>query len=137
FKSVQSMVERLGAHPVPVQLPIGQEEHHRGVVDLVEMKAITYEDDLGTKMSVAELPVELSEQAREYHHQLIDAVAEYDEELLETYLEDEESVTPEMIKRALRAATLSIAVTPVLAGSAFKNKGVQPLLDAVIDYLPS
>src|SRR6185369_12017756 len=76
-------------------------------------------------------------QAHEYHHQLIDSVAEHDEELLETYLLDEESVTPEMIKRALRAATLKIAVTPVLLGSAFKNRGVQPLLDAVIDYLPS
>ena len=78
-----------------------------------------------------------TEQAEEYHHQLIDAVAEHDEELLETYLLDEASVTPEMIRRALRAATLANAVTPVLCGSAFKNKGVQPLLDAVIDYLPS
>ena len=137
FKSVQSMVERLGAHPVHIQIPIGQEDSHRGVVDLVEMRSITYADDLGTNPEIGEIPEQLSEQAHEYHHQLIDAVAEHDEELLETYLTDEESVTPEMIKRALRTATLAIAVTPVLLGSAFKNKGVQPLLDAVIDYLPS
>jgi elongation factor G len=137
FAAVQSMVDRLGAHPVPVQLPIGQEEHFRGVVDIVEMGGTVWEDDLGTKVSTIEIPEGLREQAEEYHHQLIDAVAEHDEELLETYLTDEEAVTPEMIRRALRKATLAIAVTPVFLGSAFKNKGVQPLLDAVIDYLPS
>src|SRR5207253_2881702 len=137
FASVQSMIDRLGAHPVPVQLPIGQEEHHRGVVDLVEMRAITWVDDLGTKMETGEIPAELAEQAHEYHHQLIDAIAEFDDELTETYLLDEESVTPEMIRRALRTGTLKNRITPVLLGSAFKNKGVQPLLVAVIDYLPS
>jgi elongation factor G len=137
FAAIQSMIDRLGAKPVPIQLPIGQEEHHRGVVDLVEMRAITYVDDLGTKMEIEEIPAELMEQAQEYHHQLIDMVADHDEELTETYLLDETAVTPEMLKRALRAATLDISVTPVLLGSAFKNKGVQPLLDAVIDYLPS
>jgi elongation factor G len=137
FAAVQSMVERLGARPVPVQLPIGQEEHFRGVVDVVEMSGTVWEDDLGTKVSTIEIPEELSEQANEYHHQLIDAVAEHDEELLETYLTDESAVTPEMIRRAVRKATLAISITPVFLGSAFKNKGVQPLLDAVIDYLPS
>jgi elongation factor G len=137
FGAVQSMVDRLGAHPVPVQLPIGQEEHFRGVVDLVEMRSITWLDPLGMEMEYGDVPDELREQVEEYHHQLIDAVAEHDEELLETYLLDETSVTPEMIRRALRKATLAIAVTPVLCGSAFKNKGVQPLLDAVLDYLPS
>ena len=137
FAAVQSMVDRLGAHPVPVQLPIGQEEHFRGVVDIVEMVGTVWEDDLGTKVATIEIPEELREQAEEYHHQLIDAVAEHDEELLETYLTDESAVTPEMIRRALRKATLAIAVTPVFLGSAFKNKGVQPLLNAVIDYLPS
>ncbi len=137
FASVQSMVDRLGAHPVPVQLPIGQEEHHRGVVDLVEMRSITYVDDLGTKMESGEVPGELAEQTHEYHHQLIDSIAEFDDELMETYLLDEESVTPEMIRRALRKGTLAGKITPVLLGSAFKNKGVQPLLDGVIDYLPS
>jgi elongation factor G len=137
FAAVQTMVDRLGARPVPVQLPIGREDKFRGVVDLVEMKAIEYTDDLGQNIEVGEIPAELVEQAQEYHHQLIDAVADHDDELLETYLEDEAAVTPEMLKRALRAATLDISVTPVLLGSAFKNKGVQPLLDAVIDYLPS
>ncbi len=137
FASVKSMVDKLGANPVPIQLPIGQEENHRGVVDLVEMNAITYEDDLGEKFSVGEIPAELLEQAHEYHHLLIDAIAEHDDELTETYLTDESLVTPEMIKRALRAGTLADALTPVVLGSAFKNKGVQPLLDAVIDYLPS
>src|SRR6266542_2821052 len=137
FKSVQSMVDRLGAKPVPIQLPIGTEDAHRGVVDVIEMRAITWGDDLGTKTDVGEVPAELVEQAKEYHHQVIDAVADHDDELLEAYLEDESSVTPEQLKRALRAATLDGSVTPVLLGSAFKNKGVQPLLDAIVDYLPS
>ena len=137
FAAVQSMVDRLGARPVPVQLPVGQEEHHRGVVDLVEMRAITWSDDLGTTMDVGAIPAELLEQAGEYHHQLIDAIAEFDDELTETYLLDEESVTPEMIRRALRKGTIDNRITPVLLGSAFKNKGVQPLLDGVVDYLPS
>jgi elongation factor G len=137
FGAVQSMVDRLGARPVPVQLPIGQEEHFRGVADLVEMNSIVWQDDLGTKFEIGDIPTELLEQAQEYHHQLIDAVADHDDELMETYLEDESAVTAEMLRRALRRATLDISVTPVLCGSAFKNKGVQPLLDAVIDYLPS
>src|SRR2546426_1127691 len=137
FASVQSMVDRLGAKPVPVQLPIGQEEHFRGVIDLVEMQAVVWRDELGTQFDIEEIPEELAEQDQEDHHQLIDSVADHDDELLETYLLDEDAVTPEMLRRALRAATLDISVTPVLCGSAFKNKGVQPLLDAVIDYLPS
>src|ERR1051326_2651046 len=119
FASVQSMVDRLGARPVPVQLPIGQEEHFRGVVDLIEMRATVWTDELGTKMDIEEIPAELAEQAQEYHHQLIDAVADHDDELMETYLLDEEAVTPEMLKRALRAATLDITVTPAPAASAF------------------
>jgi elongation factor G len=137
FGAVQSMVDRLGARPVPVHLPIGQEEHFRGVVDLIEMRSLTWNDPLGTKIDVGDIPAELVEQAQEYHHQLIEAVADHDEELTETYLLDEESVTAEMLRRALRKATLAATVTPVLCGSAFKNKGIQPLLDAVIDYLPS
>src|SRR5436309_11273039 len=137
FAAVQSMVDRLGARPVPIQLPVGQEEHFRGVVDLIEMRATTWSDDLGTTMETGEIPSELAEQAQEYHHQLIDAVADHDDELMETYLLDEDAVTPEMLKRALRAATLDITVTPVLAGSAFKNKGIQPLLDGVVHFLPS
>jgi elongation factor G len=137
FAAVQSMVDRLGAHAVPIQLPIGTEEHFRGIVDVIEMQGVVWEDALGMEPKTIEIPTELQEQAEAYHHQLIDAVAEHDEELLETYLTDEASVTPEMIRRALRKATLAITVTPVLLGSAFKNKGVQPLLDAVVDYLPS
>ncbi len=135
--AVQSMRDRLGANPVRIQLPIGQEDKHTGVVDLVEMRSIVYEDDLGQNFTVGEIPSELAAAAEEAHHALIDAVAEHDDELMETYLEDESSVTPDMIKRALRAGTLADAITPVLLGSAFKNKGVQPLLDAVVDYLPS
>jgi len=137
FAAVQSMRDRLGANPVPVQIPIGSEENFSGVVDLVEMQAIVYKDDLGQELEIGEIPPELAEQAHEYHHQLIDAISHFDDEVLETYIEDESSVTAEQIKRALRAGTLSDEITPVLLGSAFKNKGVQPLLDAVIDYLPS
>jgi elongation factor G len=137
FASVQTMVDRLGARPVPVQLPIGREDKFRGVVDLIEMKTIEYTDDLGQSFETGEIPAELIEQAEEYHHQLIDSVADHDDELMDTYLGDASKVTSEMLKRALRAATLDISVTPVLLGSAFKNKGVQPLLDAVIDFLPS
>ncbi len=137
FAAVQSMRDRLGANPVPVQIPLGQEEHHLGVVDLVEMKALRFVDELGTRVDESEIPAELTEQAEEYHHILIDAIAEFDDELTEAYLEDERAVTPEMIRRALRAGTIADAITPVLLGSAFKNKGVQPLLDAVVEYLPS
>ena len=137
FASVQSMVDRLGAKPVPVQLPLGREDHFRGVIDLVEMRAVLWLDDLGTQTEEQEIPGELREQAEEYHHQLIDAVADHDEELMETYLADESAVSAEMLRRAIRKATLDITVTPVLCGSAFKNKGIQPLLDAVVDFLPS
>jgi elongation factor G len=137
FAAVQSMRDRLGANPVPVQIPIGQEDAFRGVVDLVEMQAIAYKDDLGQQFDVTEIPAELVEQAQEYHHQLIDAISHFDDEVLEAYIEDESSVTAEQIRRALRNGTLADEITPVLLGSAFKNKGVQPLLDAVIDYLPS
>ncbi len=137
FAAVQSMRERLGANPVPIQIPIGQEDAFVGVVDLVEQKAVVYKDDLGQEREVTEIPEALVEQANAYHHELIDAISHFDDEVLEAYLEDETSVTPEMMRRALRAATLADEITPVLLGSAFKNKGVQLLLDAVIDYLPS
>ena len=135
--AVQSMRDRLGATPVGIQLPIGEEEHFSGIVDIVEMNAISYTNPLGTEFAVEEIPGELRARAEELHHALIDAAAEFDDELTETYLEDESAVTPEMIRRALRRGTLSGQVTPVLCGSAFKNKGVQPLLDAIVDYLPS
>jgi elongation factor G len=137
FAAVQSMRDRLGANPIPVQIPIGAEDNFTGVVDLVEMQAIVYKDDLGQEFETGEIPAELVEQAHEYHHQLIDAISHYDDEVLEAYIEDESSVTADQIRRAVRVGTLSSEITPVLLGSAFKNKGVQPLLDAVIDYLPS
>jgi elongation factor G len=137
FAAVQSMRDRLGANPVPVQIPIGSEDNFTGVVDLVDMQAIVYKDDLGQEFDVTEIPAELVEQAQEYHHQLIDAISHFDDEVLAAYIEDESSVTPEMIRRAVRAGTLADEITPVLLGSAFKNKGVQLLLDAVVDYLPS
>jgi elongation factor G len=137
FAAVQSMRDRLGANPVPVQIPIGSEENFTGVVDLVEMQAVVYKDELGKEFDVVEIPAELGEQAQEYHHQLIDAISHFDDEVLAAYIEDESSVTPEMIRRAVRAGTLADEITPVLLGSAFKNKGVQLLLDAVVEYLPS
>src|SRR5205807_7434669 len=129
--------DRLYANSEPVQMPIGSEDNCLGVVDLVEMQAIVYKDDLGQEFETTEIPAELLEQAQEYHHQMIDAVSHFDDEVLEAYIEDESSVTAEQIRRAVRAGTISSEITPVLLGSAFKNKGVQPLLDAVIDYLPS
>jgi elongation factor G len=137
FAAVQSMRDRLGANPVPVQIPIGSEENFTGVVDLVEMQAVIYKDELGKEFDTVEIPSELLEQAQEYHHQLIDAISHFDDEVLTAYIEDESSVTAEMIRRAVRAGTLADEITPVLLGSAFKNKGVQLLLDAVVDYLPS
>src|SRR6201987_1524281 len=137
FAAVQSMRDRLGANPIPVQIPIGSEENFSGVVDLVEMQAIVYKDDLGQEYDVTEIPSELLEQAQEYHHRLIDTISHFDDEVLEAYIEDESSVTPEMIRRAVRTGTLADEITPVLLGSAFKNKAGQPLLDAVIASLPS
>jgi elongation factor G len=137
FAAVQSMREKLGANTVPLQIPIGAEDHFYGVVDLVDMQAVVYKDDLGQVFDVTDIPAELAEQAQEYHHQLIDAISHFDDEVLEAYIESEAAVTSDMIRRAVRAGTLADEITPVLLGSAFKNKGVQPLLDAVIDYLPS
>jgi elongation factor G len=134
--SVQTMIDRLGAHPVPVQLPIGSEADFTGVVDLVNMKAIIYKDDLGQDWDVEEIPAELQDAAHVARTELIEAIAQYDDALMEDYLE-EKSIEPDRLIRDIRKATLDISMTPVLCGSAFKNKGVQPLLDAVIDYLPS
>jgi elongation factor G len=134
--SVQTMIDRLGAHPVPVQLPIGAEADFAGVVDLVNMKAIVYKDDLGQDWEVTEIPSDLQDAAHTARTELIEAVAEYDDKLMEDYLE-EKPIEADRLIADIRKATLDISMTPVLCGSAFKNKGVQPLLDAVIDYLPS
>jgi elongation factor G len=135
-RGVQTMIDRLGAHPVPIQLPIGAEADFRGIVDLVENKAIFYLDELGTEVDVREVPAELTEQANDAREHLLEEVSHYDDGVLEMILEDQE-VPPARLRLAIRQATLAAKLTPVLCGSSFKNKGVQPLLDAVIDYLPS
>jgi elongation factor G len=135
-QGVQTMVDRLGAHPVPVQLPIGAEGGFTGVIDLVSEKAIIYKDDLGQDWTETDIPDDHVDVAHEARTHLIEAIADYDDELMESYLADE-PIAVDRLKAAIRQATLDISMTPVLCGSSFKNKGVQPLLDAVIDYLPS
>jgi elongation factor G len=135
-RGVQTMVDRLGAHPVPIQLPIGVEGDFAGVVDLVKMRGLYYLDDLGTEQEEREIPPELAVAAATAREHLLEEVSHFDDELLELIL-DEAEIPEQLLKSAIRKATLAIAFTPVLCGSSFKNKGVQPLLDAVIDYLPS
>ncbi|MGM0411253.1 MAG: elongation factor G [Bacillota bacterium] len=136
FRVVEMMKDRLGANAVPIQLPIGSEDEFKGVIDLVEMNAIVYEDELGVNFEIKEIPEEYEEQAEEYRQILLEALSETDDEFMMTYLENEE-LDPDYIRKVLRQATLDVDVIPVLCGSAFKNKGVQMLLDAVLDYLPS
>jgi elongation factor G len=133
---VKTMVDRLGATAIPIQLPIGAEGDFKGVIDLVEEKAIVYKDDLGKESEVIDIPAELVDEAHEARTHLIEAIADYDDALMEAYLA-EEVIDVKRLKAAIRQATLDISITPVLCGSSFKNKGVQPLLDAVLDYLPS
>ena len=135
-RGVQTMIDRLGAHPVPIQLPIGAESDFRGIIDLVENKAIVYKDELGKEQDVIEIPAEFADAAAAAREHLLEEVSQYDDELLEMILEEVE-IPVARLKAAIRQATLEIKLTPVLCGSSFKNKGVQPLLDAVIDYLPS
>ncbi len=137
FESVNSMVERLGANPVPIQIPIGAESSFRGPIDLISMKAIYFDDEtLGAKYVVEEIPEDLIDMANEYREKMIEKLADYDDVIMEKYLNGEE-ITEEEIKRTLRKATIAMEITPVLCGSAFKNKGIQLLLDAIVDYLPS
>ena len=133
---IQMIKDRLGANPVALQLPIGGEDKFCGVVDLIKNRAIIYKDDLGTVSEESEIPEELAEEAAVLRSRLIEAVAEADEELLMLYLENE-TLTEDELRRGLRKATLAVKLIPVLCGSAFKNKGVQPLLDAIVDYLPA
>lgn len=137
LNAVQTMRDRLGANPIPIQLPIGDGKELVGIIDLVNMQSIVYHTEDGKDYRIEDIPEQYAQQAEEAHHQLIDAVAEHHDPLMEAYLEDESSVTPEMIRAGIRNATLAMAVQPVLAGSAFKNKGIQPLLDAIVAYLPS
>jgi elongation factor G len=134
--SVSTLHDRLGANAHPIQLPIGAEDQFSGIIDLVEMKAYFYGNDLGTEITVGEIPAEYQDKAEEYRGKLIEAIADFDEELMMKYLEGEE-ITVEEIKAAIRKGTLAVEFYPVLCGSAFKNKGVQLMLDAVIDYLPA
>jgi elongation factor G len=136
FKAIETMRERLGANPLPIQIPIGQEADFVGVVDLIENKALVWQDELGTEFEYTDIPEDLLAEAHEHRTQLIEACADYDDELLEAYLNDEE-IPHERIAKSLHRATLDIKVTPVLCGSSFKNKGVQPLLDAIVELLPS
>ncbi|HEM4713445.1 TPA: elongation factor G [Streptococcus suis] len=134
--SVSTLHERLQANAHPIQLPIGSEDEFRGIIDLIKMKAEIYTNDLGTDILEEDIPAEYLEQAEEYREKLVEAVAETDEELMMKYLEGEE-ITNEELRAAIRKATINVEFFPVLCGSAFKNKGVQLMLDAVIDYLPS
>jgi elongation factor G len=134
--SLKTMETRLGANAVPLQIPIGSESDFKGIVDLVEMKAIVYLDDLGKDQDVIDIPEDLADAAAAAREHLLSQLADMDDEIAELFL-DEAEVPTAMLKAAIRKHTLSIEITPVLCGSAFKNKGVQPLLDAVLDYLPS
>ena len=136
FNSVQTMVDRLGANALPIQLPIGSEENFQGVVDLVKMKGLIWTDELGAAYDEVEIPDELKDQAEEYRTALVEACADYDEEVMEAFLGEEE-IPAEKLIASLHKATLATKVTPVLCGTSFKNKGVQPLLDAIVDLLPS
>ena len=137
FMSVHSIAERLGAYPVPIQLPLGQETRFAGVIDLIRMQAIIWEEEtLGAEFHTQEIPSTHADQALQYREKLLEAVAEQDESLLRKYV-DGRQISEEEIRSAIRKATLALKITPVLCGASFKNKGVQPLLDAVVDYLPS
>ncbi|MBM7865896.1 elongation factor G [Heliobacterium gestii] len=136
FRGVDMIRERLGANPVPIQIPIGSEDQFKGIVDLITMKAIIYVDDLGKTSDVSEIPEDLAEVAAEYREKLLEAVAESDEELMMKYLEGEE-LTEQEVRDGVRKCTLAVKMIPVLCGSSFKNKGVQPLLDAVVEFLPA
>ena len=136
FRGLSMIKERLGANPVALQIPIGSEDKFQGIIDLISKTALVYTDDLGTASEISDIPDDLKDLATEYREKMIEAVAECDEELMMKYLEGEE-LTEEEIKRGIRKATIAIKFIPVLCGSAFKNKGIQPLLDAVVDYMPA
>ncbi|HVP51449.1 MAG TPA: elongation factor G [Terriglobales bacterium] len=135
--AVDTIRKRLNARPIAIQLPIGQEANFRGVIDLLEMKAIIWnEETLGAEFETAEIPEELKKKANAFHHQMVETIVENDDGLLHKYMEGE-NITPDELRQALRRSTIALKLFPVICGSAFKNKGVQPLLDAAVDYLPS
>lgn len=136
YNVIDQIRERLGANPIPIQIPIGSENDFRGIVDLVAMKAYIYTNDLGTDIQVTEIPEEIRDKAEEYREKLLEAVSDQDETIMEKFLEGEE-ISEEEIKAVLRKACIAVKAVPVLCGSSYRNKGVQLLLDAIIDYLPS
>jgi elongation factor G len=138
FRAVEQIRDRLDASPAVLQIPLGAEGHFRGMVDLIGMKALIWDDATGKgeEWRVTEIPAELAEQAEEWHHNLIDVLSHHDDRLMEKYIEDE-PITPDDLRKSIRAATIANEVVPVLCGSSFRNKGVQPLLDAIVDFLPS
>jgi elongation factor G len=136
WATVQQIVDRLGANPLPIQLPVGREDAFRGVIDLVERKALVFGDDVTAPPTVEDIPADMVEEVDAKRHDLIERVVEMDDELMMRYLDGEE-IAPEDLKRALRVGVITNRIVPVLCGSALRNKGVQPLLDAVVDYLPS
>ncbi len=136
YNVVHMMKERLKCNAVPIQLPIGAEDTFKGIIDLVEMKAYIYTNDLGTNISVEDIPEDMAELAQKYHDELIEHVAEQDEELMEKFFEGEE-LTIEEIKRTIRKSTIANTMVPVVCGTSYKNKGVQKLLDAIVDFMPS
>ncbi|MCH5218298.1 MAG: elongation factor G [Muribaculaceae bacterium] len=138
FEVVRQVKDVLGAYPLPIQIPIGAEESFKGVVDLVEMKAIFWHDEsMGAEYSVEEIPANLRDEAEQYRDKMLETLAEYDDVLMEKYFEDPATITTAEIKAAIRKATLAMQINPMICGSSFKNKGVQTLLDAVCAYLPS
>jgi elongation factor G len=137
YRAVDTIVDRLKARPVPIQIPVGAEDQFKGIVDLVEMKAVIWRDEtLGAKFDVVEIPADLLEKAKAYREQMIEAVSEFDDALFEKFINGEPLTTAE-IRAGIRKATIALKIFPVICGSAFKNKGVQTMLDAVVDYLPS
>jgi elongation factor G len=137
FRSVETIVERLKARPVPIQIPVGAEDQFKGIVDLVAMKAVIWRDEtLGAEFDIVDIPADLVEKAKEYRDKLVEAVSEFDDHLFEKFINGE-ALTVEEIQAGIRKATLAMKIFPVICGSAFKNKGVQTMLDAVVDYLPS
>ena len=136
YNVLKMMVERLNAHPVAIQIPIGSEDTFQGLIDLIKMKAVIYEEDYTKEPEAVEIPAEYKEKAEEYRQKMLDSVAETDDELMMKYLEGEE-LTEEEIKAAIRKATIACEITPVVCGSSYKDKGIQPMLDAVVDYMPA
>ena len=136
FRSVQTIDKKLHGNPIPIQIPMGAEDTFIGMIDLVEMKAEIYKDELGKEIEITDVPEEYLDKANEYREKLIEKASEFDEDLMMAYLEGEE-IDKELLKKAIRKGTLAVEITPVSCGSSYKNKGVQLLLDAIIDYLPS